>query len=84
MKATLTFTLPDDEESFNYAVKGAEAHFALEDVRNCVFRPARKHGYSDSEINALLEKLGDDGIDLIHQLECRFNAILFDHKIDLQ
>ena len=84
MKATLTFNLPDDEESFNYAVKGAEAHFALSDVRDEIFRPARKHGYGDLQINALMDKLGDDAVTLIGHLEDRFGAILFDHNIDLQ
>jgi hypothetical protein len=83
MKATLTFTLPEETDDFDWARKGFDAFSALNDVRNEIFRPARKHGYSDREINALMDKLGDDAVQLIHELECRFNAILFDHKIDL-
>jgi hypothetical protein len=82
MKATLTFNLPEEQEDFEYAVKGHAAFSALSDVRDQIFRPARKHGYRDSKINALIEKLGDDGTDLIHHLECQFQEILHDLEID--
>ena len=83
MKATLSFTLPEEQTEFECAVNGSYAINALSDVRNFVFRPARKHGYSDNEIELLLEKLGDDGINLIDRLEQKFNSIVFDHGIEL-
>ena len=82
MKATLTFTLPEEQEEFDRALKGSAAMSALSDVRDQIFRPARKHGYGDSKIELLLEKLGEDGTTLIHYLECRFQEILYDHEID--
>jgi hypothetical protein len=84
MKATVTFTLPEEQEEFNFARKGSDAFSALSDVRNCVFRPARKHGYSDVAISELIAKIGDDAIDLIGLLEDRFNGVLEEWKIDLQ
>ena len=83
MKATLSFTLPEEQEEFDVACRASGAFAALADVREHIFRPARKHGYSDSEIELLLEKLDDDGINLIDLLERKFNAILFDRGIDL-
>jgi hypothetical protein len=82
MKATLTFTLPEESEDFDYARMGADAFSALVDVRGSIFRPARKHGYSDQEIDGLIAKLGDDATELIRLLEHRFSAILYDHNIE--
>ena len=36
MKAILEFNLPDDEEDFNNAVKGAEYKFAIHTIRDYV------------------------------------------------
>lgn len=82
MKATLTFTLPEEQEEFDLALKGLAAMSALSDVRDQIFRPARKHGYSNVTISELIAKIGDDALDLIHQLECQFQEILYDHEID--
>lgn len=82
MKATLTFTLPEEQEEFDLALKGLAAMSALSDVRDKIFRPARKHGYSNVTISELIAKIGDDAWDLIHQLECQFEEILYDHEID--
>ena len=59
MKATLSFELPEEEESFNMAVKGADAHLVLWEMQECLFRPARKHGYSDQRVQTLLTKLDE-------------------------
>jgi hypothetical protein len=84
MKATLTFTLPEETDDFDWARKGSDAFAALSDVRNCVFRPARKHGYSDVAISELVAKIGEDAIDLIGLLEHRFHRVLEEWKLDLQ
>ena len=57
MKATLTFNLPEDQSEFDVAVKGRNAHSALSDVRQDIFRPARKHGYSSPLLAQLLESI---------------------------
>ena len=57
MKATLQFNLPEDQSEFNAALKGADALGALFDVRQEVFRPARKHGYSDPNLTLLLTSI---------------------------
>jgi hypothetical protein len=83
MKATLTFTLPEEAAEHNHARQGAAAFFALEEVSSKIFRPARKHGYSNVMIQQIIDKVGDDAIDLIALLEQDFWHILADWKIDL-
>lgn len=56
-KAILEFNLPEEQEEFDKAVKGGAAHYALFDVGQQVFRPARKHGYPDPTLSELLSKL---------------------------
>lgn len=84
MKATLTFTLPEETDDFDWARKGSDAFAALADVSACIFRPARKHGYSDVAISELVAKIGDDALDLIGLLEDRFHRVLEEWKLDLQ
>jgi hypothetical protein len=47
MKATLTFNLPDEEREFKDAVNGGNMSIAIFNIQQEIFRPARKHGYSD-------------------------------------
>lgn len=46
-KATLEFDLSDPEAARAHAmcVRSADMATAINDIINCVFRPARKHGY---------------------------------------
>jgi hypothetical protein len=83
MKATLTFTLPEEREEFDHALRGSCAFSALCNVHNQIFRPARKHGYSNVIIQQIIDKVGDDAIDLIGLLEQEFWHILADEKINL-
>ena len=82
MKATLTFTLPEEQEEFNYASKGHAAFVVLAELGNKLFRPARKHGYDNAQINELIDKIGDDAITLIGLLEDRFVDIVSNSNID--
>lgn len=75
-EATITFTLPDESTEFQTAVDSSAMAAAIFDIRNHVFRPARKHGYEDRRIQELLEKLGSDGEDLVEHLERLFGEIL--------
>lgn len=87
MKATLEFDLPEDKDDLLLALNATKYTIALEEIGNQVFRPARKHGYLDVNIQSLIEK-GDevkveiDGIsygvatELVSQLEKLFYEIL--------
>lgn len=77
------------EEEALAAINGWRKQAAIDEVGNEVFRPARKHGYGDTEINTILAHL--DGLceqdvtpeglwarDLIHALERKFWEIMND------
>jgi hypothetical protein len=98
MKATLTFTLPDDEAEFQAAVDGHKYKAALWEISQRIFRPARKHGYSDTRIQSLLDTTDsvkvpsmdgytDDGVgggtELVAALEKLFYEILNEEGIEL-
>lgn len=57
MKATLTFNLPEEESEFQTAVKASDMSLALWEIAQEIFRPARKHGYSDQRIQNLAKHL---------------------------
>ncbi len=46
----------DDIEQLDHFVKGPDAHAALHDIWQEVFRPARKHGYPCIKLNKLVEE----------------------------
>lgn len=54
MKATLTFTLPEEQEEFDRTQQAGKMHSALFEISNEIFRPARKHGYNDERLHALI------------------------------
>lgn len=78
MKATLEFDLPEDTEEHELALKAGRMSIALWEVRNSVFRPARKHGYSHSGLTELSKR----DLDVIRMLEEIFNEILIDNEVD--
>jgi hypothetical protein len=57
--ATLRYKLPEEETEFKTAVKSMRTSLAIEDIGNQIFRPARKHGYSDIRIQSLVMKLDE-------------------------
>lgn len=54
MKATLEFNLPEEQEEFQNAAQAGKMSSAFWAIGNDVFRPARKHGYSDQRLHDLL------------------------------
>lgn len=83
MEVSLRFTLPEDKDELRHAQLGLDYHMALIDIADNIFRPARKHGYSDKALNDLLEKTGEDGTELISQLESEFFDIIEEYGIKL-
>lgn len=90
-KATLSFKLPEEHEEFETATKSADYKNALWDIGQEIFRPARKHGYSDEKIQELLNKLDEiktsegygSGTELVSLLEQKFYDILNVKNIEL-
>lgn len=62
-KAILEFSLPEETEEFETAVKAGSLSAALFEVGQRVFRPARKHGYPDQKLQELLNKLDEIEVD---------------------
>jgi hypothetical protein len=60
MKATLTFTLPEEREEFEAACHSQLNSARLDDVWTSVFRPAFKHGYSGLHAEELNQLLNED------------------------
>lgn len=86
MKISITFETQEEEdkETIERMLKVDEYHFALQEIANEVFRPARKHGYSDKKIQDILAS-SEEGVyeELISLLEEKFYEILKDNNIDL-
>lgn len=53
-KATLSFSIPEEQDDFKDAMNGWRYRNQVEEIWNKVFRPYYKHGYSDQELNKLL------------------------------
>lgn len=94
MKAKLEFDLDEihDLYAFKRASSATDAYLALSEIANEIFRPARKHGYSDQEINKLIESTGiikiecgdvQVGYEIISQLEDKFYSILRKYEVNL-
>jgi hypothetical protein len=58
-KATISFILPEEMEEFKDAVHVQDFKSVLYHVEQDVFRPARKHGYPDREIETLVNAIND-------------------------
>ena len=56
MKATLTFTLPDDEAEFQYAMAGRDALIALENIDQWA-RGILKHHEPRDDVREVLEHM---------------------------
>lgn len=76
-KVTIKFNLPEENEEFKTTLRAQALASAIHDIREQVFRPARKHGYSEE---GLLD-LTQSEVELIEKLETIFNQILSDHDI---
>lgn len=64
-KVSIEFNLPEEGLELETALKAQAYAYFLHDVENEVFRPARKHGYTDEDIkqaiiaiDSLVDKYG--------------------------
>lgn len=82
-KMTLEFQIEtvDDEKSAKRALSADNVYCALWDIRQQIFRPARKHGYSEHAIASLFDE--ETHGKLIEALETKFYEILTGHEISL-
>ena len=59
MKAILEFNLPEEQEEYEINKQAFKMHAAFWTIGNDLFRPARKHGYSDQRLHLLISKLDE-------------------------
>jgi len=99
MKATLEFDLddPNDRLAHIRCTKATDIYIVLNKIANEIFRPARKHGYSDKNLEELFDKCPNDvvvkyknisyednaGIGIVGLLEAKFYEILQEHGVNL-
>jgi hypothetical protein len=89
VKAILKFDLPEEQEEYNRAIKGSDAYSVLWDIAQEIFRPHRKHGYPNQELENLIqrsEELEDGellGNRIISILEDMFYEMINDRNIEL-
>jgi hypothetical protein len=83
-KATIEFNLdlPEDINAFKRATKATEAYISFFRIGQEVFRPNRKHGYGDPELQKLVEN-NPAASEAIELLEKKFYEILEEEGIDL-
>ena len=92
-KGILEFDLeePDARDAFKRAVLADDSYMVLNEISDEIFRPHRKHGYSDRRIQNYIDeldkKLKDDEenpiLEVISLLEDNFRDILTEHAINL-
>ena len=75
--ASLHFELPEDREGFQMAQDGSSMAVALFEIRQKMFRPARKHGFGDE----YLDKINEANPELFEKLEEMFNQICEDYDV---
>ncbi len=74
----------EDEAAARRLLMADKAYRALFEIGQEVFRPARKHGYSEPKIHEALEACREgNGEELVGKLEDKFYEILREHNIDL-
>lgn len=80
-KLILRFNLPEEKEESELAQAAERMHFALNDIRQEIFRPARKHGYSNPKLMEIINKNPELTTELIWELETMFTRILNENNI---
>jgi hypothetical protein len=84
IEVTIRFTgetVSEVQEEAQNALKASDYLRALQDIRQEIFRPARKHGYPDTKLNELLN--GDENVaEAIGLLEEKFSDLMREYEID--
>ena len=81
---TISFDVstPEGKESAERALQADTLYAALGDIANEVFRPARKHGYSEADLQKLLDE-NEVVSTVIGRLEEKFFEILREYNVTL-
>jgi hypothetical protein len=83
IEITIRFTgdsASEVQEEVQTALKAGDYLRALQDIRNEIFRPARKHGYPDGQLRDLCEE--EKVVEAIGLLEGKFSDLMREYEID--
>jgi hypothetical protein len=85
MKYQVTIETENKEEAL-HAILANDAFDAFEEIRQRIFRPARKHGYAQRKMSEFIEKLTDKEVELVSEfvglLEDEFTEIIGELRCD--
>ena len=79
----IKFNPETEKAELKRMMKATDAYIALWEIAQQVFRPARKHGYSQPNIQKLLDETDEAGYELVGELEQLFYQLLEDKQIDI-
>jgi hypothetical protein len=81
---TISFDVstPEGKEEAERALRAEDVYAALDNIVNEVFRPARKHGYIEADLQKLLDE-NEAVHTVIGRLEEKFFDILREYNITL-
>ncbi len=86
MKGILEFNLPEEQQEFETAVSAGRMKSLLWDISQEIFRPARKHGYSDYRMKQFLDtdgELKEEVAEAIGVLEQMFYEFVREHNVEI-
>jgi hypothetical protein len=73
---------PRTQKDFILATKANLLLLTIDEIWNQCFRPAFKHGYGNREIQDLIDKIGQDAIDLIRLIGEEYQGVKNDYLSD--
>jgi hypothetical protein len=75
------FKLPEEQHELDTTLAAGRMKSALHDIANDVFRAARKHGYGDASLQAMLNA-HPSGAELVARLEDVFHMIIREYDLN--
>jgi hypothetical protein len=85
-KVTIQYVIEEswDEQALRRTLNADNAYRALWEIGQEIFRPARKHGYSDQKLEAAMQNKELEHEEIVGMLEEKFYEILSENRISLE
>lgn len=80
---SITYTLPEEDAEMKLAINAASYREALYKVSQEIFRPARRHGYNNAKLQALMND-NPASHEIVGMLEDMFYEIVKEEGIELE
>jgi len=79
----VTYTLPEEDAEMKLALKASEYQQVLYKISQEIFRPARKHGYDNAKLQALMND-NPASCEIVGMLEDMFYEIVKEEGVELE